>query len=61
MTLLQRIEAHIRRHQVTATRIGREALRDPNFVADLRRGREPGAKTVARVLTYLGGDGACRR
>ncbi len=58
MTLLQRIEAHIRSHQVPATRIGRGALRDPNFVADLRRGRKPGPKTVARVLAYLGGVGA---
>jgi len=58
MTLLQRIEAHIRRHRIPPTRLGREAVRDPNFVGDLRRGREPGPRTVARVLAYLGGDGA---
>jgi hypothetical protein len=28
-------------------------MRDPRFVFDLRKGREPGAKTVNRVRAYL--------
>lgn len=53
MSLLYQIERHLRRTGTSATRFGREALRDPRFVMDLRRGRLPRAKTEARVLSYL--------
>lgn len=36
-----------------AARFGREAMKDPRFVFDLRNGREPRARTVERVLAYL--------
>ena len=57
MHLLATIERHLRRHDVPATRFGREAVRDPRFVGDLRRGREPRPRTVERVLRYLGQQG----
>lgn len=53
MTLLRRIETHLRRYGTTATRFGREAVRDPRLVHDLRRGREPGAKLARRVGLYI--------
>ena len=53
MNLLRDIERYIRRHQTSAARFGREVVRDPRFVFDLRNGREPRAATVARVRAYL--------
>jgi 2,4-dienoyl-CoA reductase-like NADH-dependent reductase (Old Yellow Enzyme family) len=53
MTILSKIEAYLRRTGTPPTRFGRDAVRDPRFVLDLRRGREPGARTCARVAAYL--------
>ena len=53
MNLLRRIESHLRRSGVTATRFGRDAVRDPRFVFDLRNGREPGSAVVSRVSAYI--------
>lgn len=51
--LLHRIDAHLRAHRMTPTRFGREALGDPNLVAQLRQGRQLRAATVRRILNYL--------
>ncbi len=51
--LLQRIEKHLRVRRMPPTRFGREAVGDPCFVFDLRHGREPRPKTIARVVRYL--------
>ena len=53
MHLLRDVEKYLRNHDVAAARFGREAMGDPRFVFDLRRGREPRATTVSRVRTYL--------
>lgn len=51
--LLDRVEAHIKRLRMPPSRFGREAVGDPKFVFDLRRGRELRTRTVRRVLDYL--------
>lgn len=51
--LLWRIERHLRRTGTPATRFGREALRDPRLVPDLRNGRELRTGTAARISAYL--------
>jgi hypothetical protein len=51
--LLARIEKHLKARRMPPTRFGREAVGDPCFVFDLRDGREPRSKTIARVLRYL--------
>lgn len=51
--LLWRIERHLRRTGTPATRFGREALRDPRLVPDLRNGRELRVGTAARISAYL--------
>jgi hypothetical protein len=51
--LLTRIDAFLRRTKMSPTRFGREALGDPNFVLNLRDGREPRAPTVRRVIAFL--------
>ena len=55
MHLLRRVERYLKRSGTPPTRFGREALRDPRFVFDLRSGREPRAATVRRVEAFLDG------
>jgi hypothetical protein len=47
------VERYLRRSGTPATRFGRDAVRDPRFVGDLRNGREPREATVTRVTAYL--------
>ena len=51
--LLREVEHHLRRNDTPPTRFGRDAVGDPRFVFDLRRGRDPRPGTVARVRAYL--------
>lgn len=53
MELLRRIEIYLKRSGMPAARFGREAVRDPRFVADLRRGREPRTRTIERVRAFI--------
>lgn len=53
MHLLSRIERYLKRSGIPPTRFGRECLRDPQFVFDLRRGREPGPEICSRVADYI--------
>ncbi|AEI38229.1 MAG: hypothetical protein ABF461_08390 [Zymomonas mobilis subsp. pomaceae] len=61
MYLLGKIEKYLSATGMTPTRFGRDALNDPRFVLDLRRGREPRRRTLSRVLTYLEQHGALLR
>jgi tRNA-dihydrouridine synthase len=56
MTLLYRIERHLKRTGLPASLFGREAMNDPGFVRHLRNGREPRSRTEARVLAYMARD-----
>ncbi|MCA1654362.1 MAG: hypothetical protein LC656_09370 [Sphingomonadales bacterium] len=51
--LLRDIERYIRNKDTTAARFGRDVVRDPRFVFDLRNGREPRPSTEARVRQFL--------
>lgn len=53
MHLLTHIERHLRRSGTPPTRFGRESVRDPRLVFDLRNGREPGPEIRARVAAYI--------
>ena len=53
MHLLREIEKFLRSSGVPAARFGRDAINDPRFVFDLRRGREPRLQTVARIVDFL--------
>jgi hypothetical protein len=53
MHLRRRIELYLRRNRIAPTRFGREAVNDPRFVFDLRRGRELRKNTAARVARWL--------
>lgn len=51
--LLRDVEKFLKNSDMPATRFGREAVRDPRFVFDLRRGREPRPSTIQRVRAFL--------
>lgn len=53
MHLLRRIERHLIATNTPATRFGRESVRDPRLVHDLRNGREPGQRLIDRVLDHI--------
>ena len=53
MHLLREVEKFLRQSDIPPTRFGREAMRDPRFVFDLRNGRDPRSGTVERVRAYL--------
>lgn len=51
--LLLRIERYIRSRRVPPSRFGRDAMGDPQFVFDLREGRNPNRRTKSKVDAYL--------
>ena len=51
--LLREVEKFLRQSDVPPTRFGREVVGDPRFVFDLRNGRDPRPRTIARVRAYL--------
>jgi hypothetical protein len=53
MSLLMQIDEHLRQTKMPESRFGREAIGDPNFVADLRDGRRPRPTTARRVLAHI--------
>lgn len=57
MSILCDIEAFMERTKIPAATFGHNAVKDPRFVFDLRRGREPGPKTIERVEEYMRNEG----
>ena len=52
-TLLRRIERHLKKTRMAPTAFGRESMRDPQLVFDMRRGREVRRLTEARILAFI--------
>lgn len=50
---LQAIEAFLERTGLTPSRFGTQAVKDPNFVFDLRAGRMPRLDMAQRVLAFM--------
>ena len=53
MHILRDVEKYLKISNTPAARFGREAMRDPRFVFDLRKGREPRPRTIERVRAFL--------
>lgn len=51
--LLMLIERYLRATGMSATRFGRQAVRDPRLVHDLRRGRTPGPRMRYNVEHFM--------
>jgi 2,4-dienoyl-CoA reductase-like NADH-dependent reductase (Old Yellow Enzyme family) len=52
-TFRKRVEQFMQDHGLSATTFGRDYASDPNFVADLRSGREPREATKRKVLDAM--------
>ena len=65
--LLRRIEAHLQRTRLSATRFSRLSSGDPRLLADLRAGRTPGPALERRITAWMdaqeieAGDAPCSR
>ncbi len=53
MSLLFQIETCLRATRLPPSRFGREAVRDPRIVSDLRNGRQPGPRVEKRLRSYM--------
>lgn len=51
--ILDRIDRYLRLTKTTPSRLGRNAVGDPNFVTNLRDGRQPRQSTLERVIAYI--------
>jgi hypothetical protein len=51
--LLERIDRYLRMTKSTPSRLGRDAVGDPNFVMNLRDGRKPRQETLERVIAFI--------
>lgn len=60
-SLLQRIEAFLKESAMPPSVFGRDAVRDPRLVSDLRGGREPGREIICRVEHFMSKWRADRR
>jgi hypothetical protein len=58
MSVVVRIDRFLRNTGTSAAAFGRAVAHDPRLVFDLRRGRQPGQKLVARIESYLAGASA---
>ena len=52
-TFLTEIEAFLARTKMPPTSFGTQAVKDPNFVRDLRGGRSPSLETADRVRDFI--------
>ena len=50
---LDQVEAFIEASKMDPTSFGRDAMKDPRFVFDLRKGRAASSKTMDRVLAWM--------
>ena len=53
MSVLWKVERFLRKSDMPPTKFGRMAINDPRLVEDLRRGREPRPRTLARIEAFL--------
>lgn len=51
--LIQRIDRYLRARRMAPTRFGRDVMGDPNFVLNLRDGRQLRASTERRIHAWL--------
>ena len=58
MSVHWKIETFLRRTNMSATKFGRLAARDPRLVHDLRRGRELGSPLASRLEAFLAERGS---
>ncbi len=55
-SFLGEIERFLETESLDATALGKQALGDPNFVFDLRKGRSPSTRTIEKVRSWMRGQ-----
>lgn len=50
---LAQVDRFLERTGMTASAFGRAAVKDPNLVGDIRDGRSPSLRTLARVQNFM--------
>ena len=53
MNILRKIESFLRDTGMAPTRFGRDAVRDPRLVFDIRNGREPSPKMIQKIEHFM--------
>ncbi|MET0238723.1 MAG: hypothetical protein ABW184_02395 [Sphingobium sp.] len=53
MTMLRTVESFLRETGMKPTRFGRDAVRDPRIVHDMRNGREPTERMCRRLDHFI--------
>ncbi len=53
--IAREIDEFLERHSMSPVTFGREAMRDPHFVRDLRNGRRLWPETEAKVRAFMEG------
>jgi len=56
-SFLTDVESFLTEADIDPTTFGKQALGDPSFVFDLRKGRSPSARTMDRVRNWMRGNG----
>jgi sulfate adenylyltransferase subunit 2 len=57
-TFLAEIEQFLATSATDATSLGKQALGDPSFVFDLRKGRSPSTRTIEKLRSWISANGA---
>ncbi|MDB5705871.1 MAG: hypothetical protein JWN66_2987 [Sphingomonas bacterium] len=57
MSVLRKIDRYLKKTAMPPTRFGRLAVNDPRLVGDLKNGREPGKRVIARIEAFLAQGG----
>ena len=57
-SFLTEIEAYLAKTQLDPTSLGKQALGDPSFVFDLRKGRSPSTRTIEKLRSWINAQGA---
>ncbi len=53
MSILRKIEKFLNDTHMAPTRFGRDAVRDPRLVFDMRNGREPTQRMIQRIEHFM--------
>lgn len=53
MSILRKIEIFLLETGMAPTRFGRDAVRDPRLIFDMRNGREPGVRTIRKLEHFM--------
>jgi 2,4-dienoyl-CoA reductase-like NADH-dependent reductase (Old Yellow Enzyme family) len=53
LNIAEQVEAFLLEHSISPVTFGREAMKDPHFVRDLRNGRRLWPETETKVRRYM--------